>query len=122
MDTTRAIPLMPACTPRLPDCHDPFWPRIGLSTLRQRLALDGRISDARLALAMRCAGIAAAQEFASWRAALRIRGYKRLEDIGGHRHGRALSRCYERFVETAVIRALATTGACVLGAKEERHD
>ena len=122
MDTILATQPVPTYTSRFPDCHDPFWPRVELSSLRQRLALDERVSDARLALAVRYAGIAAAREFANWRVALRGRGVQRLEDLGRHRHGQALSRCYERFVESAVVRTLASTGECRAGAKEEHHD
>ncbi len=89
-----------------PDCHDPFWPRIELRALRERLRLGDDVSEARLVLAVRCAGIAAAQEFARWRAALRARGYKRLEDLAGHTQGRALSVCYRCFIAAAVWRTL----------------
>ncbi|MDZ3992830.1 head completion/stabilization protein [Pseudomonas sp. Teo4] len=93
---------------RFPDGHDPFWPRIELSVLRERLRLGDQVSDVRLALAARCAAVTAASEFARWRAVLRGRGYKRLEDVAGHHHGRALSVCYRRFVEAAVMRTLYT--------------
>lgn len=89
-----------------PDCHDPFWPRIELRALRERLRLGEEVSEARLILAVRCAAIAAAQEFARWRAALRARGYKRLEDLAGHAQGRALSLCYGCFIAAAVLRTL----------------
>ncbi|WP_416194359.1 head completion/stabilization protein [Pseudomonas putida] len=102
-----AVPV--PCAPRFPDCHDPFWPRIELSVLRERLALDAQVSDARLGLAVRCAAIAAAREFATWRAALRGRGYQRLEDLASHRQGRALSLCYSRYLEAAAMKALAHT-------------
>ena len=97
----------PCFTPsRFPDCHDPFWPRIELCELRERLQLDGKVSEARLALAVRCAAIEAADEFASWRSALRRHGFRRLEDVSGHANGRALSVCYHSFVEAAVRRNL----------------
>jgi hypothetical protein len=91
---------------RFPDCHDPFWPRIELNALRERLRLSDDVSEVRLALAARCAAIAAAQEFARWRAALRSRGYKRLEDLAGHTQGRALSACYSCFIAASVLRTL----------------
>lgn len=92
--------------PRYPDCHDPFWPRIELCVLRERLQLDGKVSEARLAVAVRCAAIEAAEEFANWRSALRGHGFRRLEDVCGHASGRALSICYRSFVEAAVRRDL----------------
>ena len=91
---------------RFPDCHDPFWPRIELSVLRAHLQLGEEVSDARLALAVRCAAIDAASEFASWRSALRCRGYRRLEEVAGHASGRALSVCYRYFIAAAVRRDL----------------
>ncbi|MBK5000298.1 head completion/stabilization protein [Pseudomonas sp. S31] len=110
-----------ACMPRFPDCHDPFWPRIDLPVLRKRLALEARVSDAGLGLAVRCAAIEAAKEFATWRTALRGRGYQRLEDIGGHRQGRALSLCYVRYLEAAVMKALASTGQLSVAGKKVGH-
>jgi hypothetical protein len=98
---------------RFPDCHDPFWPRIELNVLRERLRVDEDVSEARLALAVRCAAIDAAREFASWRIALRSRGYRRLEDVAGHASGRALSVCYRYFIAAAVrlnLRAEPATG------------
>ncbi|BBH45373.1 head completion/stabilization protein [Pseudomonas sp. KU43P] len=95
---------------RFPDCHDPFWPRIELSALREQLRLSDDVSEARLALAVRCAAIAAAQEFSRWRAVLRARGCRRLEDLAGHAHGRALSVCYRCFIGAAVLRTLHTGG------------
>ena len=106
---------------RFPDCHDPFWPRIELSVLRERLRLGAAISEARLALAARCAAIAAAEEFARWRSALRARGHKRLEDLAGHDHGRALSACYRRFIEAAVLRTLHTERVCKTLPEEVEH-
>ncbi|WP_110639132.1 head completion/stabilization protein [Pseudomonas sp. CC120222-01a] len=91
---------------RFPDCHDPFWPRIELSVLREHLQLGEAVSEARLALAARCAAIDAAREFASWRSALRRRGYRRLEEVAGHASGRALSVCYRYFIAAAVRRGL----------------
>lgn len=88
------------------DCHDPFWPRFELPRLRARLKVFCTVSEAALEVAGRCAVIAAAQEFASWRVALRARGYKRLEDLGGHAHGRALRVCYLCYVEAAILRNL----------------
>ncbi|MDI9778811.1 head completion/stabilization protein [Pseudomonas putida] len=95
-------PSFNAC--RFPDCHDPFWPRIELSVLRIHLQLGEEVSEARLALAVRCAAIDAAREFASWRSALRRRGYRRLEDVAGHASGKALSVCYRAFIAAAVTR------------------
>lgn len=106
-DLTSPPPAEPCFnTARFPDCHDPFWPRIELGLLRERLQLGDKISDARLVLAVRCAAIDAANEFASWRSALRSRGFRRLEDVSGHASGRALSVCYRTFVEAAVRRNL----------------
>ncbi|MFV3288289.1 head completion/stabilization protein [Pseudomonas sp. NY11955] len=95
--------------PRFADCHDPFWPRVDLGTLRERLQLRRPVSEAALEVAARCAAIDAAREFARWRAVLRERGYKRLEDVAGHDHGRALRVCYIRFVEAAVMHRLGST-------------
>lgn len=106
---------------RFPDSHDPFWPRIELSALRERLRLGAAISEVRLALAARCAAIAAAEEFARWRVALRARGHKRLEDLAGHDHGHALSVCYRRFIEAAVLRALHTERVCEVLPEEVEH-
>lgn len=91
------------------DCHDPFWPRVDLATLRERLNLQRPVSEAALEVAARCAAIDAAREFARWRAVLRERGYKRLEDVAGHDQGRALRVCYIRFVEAAVMHKLGST-------------
>ncbi|MCE1118094.1 MULTISPECIES: head completion/stabilization protein [Pseudomonas] len=96
---------------RFVECHDPFWPRVELSQLRDRLMLTEPVSELALDVAARCACIAAAEEFAQWRAALRRRGYKRLEEVCGHDHGRALRVCYLRFVEAAVMRNLGGVGA-----------
>lgn len=87
-------------------CHDPFWPRIELQALRQRLQLPGHISDTQLELAAWEGVDIAAREFATWRRCLRERGYRRLADVSGHAHGRALSICYLRLVEAATRRAL----------------
>lgn len=96
---------------RFVDCHDPFWPRVELNLLRERLELRQPVSEVALDVAARCACIAAATEFAQWRAALRRRGYKCLEEVSGHDHGRALLVCYIRFVEAAVMRSLFGAGA-----------
>lgn len=96
---------------RFVECHDPFWPRVELSQLRERLKLAQSVSELALDVAARCACIAAAEEFAQWRAALRWRGYKRLEEVSGHDHGRALLVCYIRFVEAAVMRNLSGVSA-----------
>lgn len=98
--------------PRFADCHDPFWPRVDLGRLREHLQLPRSVSDAALEVAARCAAIEAAREFACWRSVLRERGYKRLEDVAGHDHGRALRVCYIRFVEAAVMYSLGST-ACL---------
>ena len=95
-----------AIRPRFPDCHDPFWPRLELAALRERLQLQPGTSQAHFEVAAQCAAIDAAREFARWRAALRERGYKRLEDVSGHDHGRALLVCYTRFVEASILRSL----------------
>ncbi|HDS1819237.1 TPA: head completion/stabilization protein [Pseudomonas putida] len=100
---------------RFPDCHDPFWPRLDLAVLRERLHLRREISEAQLEVAARCAAIDAAREFARWRAALRERGYKRLEEVSGHDHGRALLVCYTRFVEGAVLRSVTRRQALCRG-------
>ncbi|AXM98799.1 head completion/stabilization protein [Pseudomonas plecoglossicida] len=103
-------PVSVTCVLRYPDSHDPFWPRMALPAMRARLTLGPEVSDARLALAVRCAAVTAANEFASWRLALRRRGYKRLGDVAGHACGRALTVCYVRFVEGAVLQSLYTHG------------
>ncbi|MEX5624036.1 head completion/stabilization protein, partial [Pseudomonas syringae] len=72
---------------RYADSHDPFWPRLDLGRLRERLNLPWPVSEAALEVAARCAAIDAAREFACWRAALRELGYKRLEDVAGHDQG-----------------------------------
>ncbi|HEN8801930.1 head completion/stabilization protein [Pseudomonas sp. CM25] len=95
--------------PRFADCHDPFWPKVDLGTLRERLRLQRQVGDAALEVAARCAVIGAAREFAHWRAVLRARGYKRLADVAGHDPGRALGVCYIRFVEAAVMHSLGST-------------
>jgi len=95
--------------PRYADNHDPFWPRVDLGRLRERLNLPWPVSEAALEVAARCAAIDAAHEFACWRAALRARGYKRLEDVAGHDQGRALRVCYIRFVEAAVMYSLGAS-------------
>ncbi|MFF7062340.1 head completion/stabilization protein [Pseudomonas sp. NPDC008258] len=92
--------------PRYADSHDPFWPRVDLGRLRERLSFQRPVSEAALEVAARCAAIDAAREFAHWRAVLRERGYKRLEDVAGHDQGRALRVCYIRFVEAAVMYSL----------------
>ena len=86
---------------------DPFWPRIELATLRARLGLAGTVSDTRLEVAARAAALLAAGEFADWRRVLRARGYRRLSDLARHEHGKALSTCYLRQVETLVLRTLS---------------
>ncbi|WP_459206072.1 head completion/stabilization protein [Pseudomonas sp. MLB6B] len=91
---------------RYADCHDPFWPRVDLATLRERLSLHASVSDAQLYLAACGAAITAAQEFAQWRRALRARGFKRLEDLAGHASGQTLSRCYRQYLEYETQRAL----------------
>jgi len=95
--------------PRFADCHDPFWPRVDIGRLRERLKLQRPVSEAALEVAARCAAIDAAREFARWRTVLRERGYKRLEDVAGHDHGRALRVCYIRFVEAAILYSLGAT-------------
>ncbi|MDH4551493.1 head completion/stabilization protein [Pseudomonas sp. BN607] len=97
--------------PRFADSHDPFWPRVDLGRLRERLQLQESVSEVALEVAARCAAIDAAREFARWRAVLRDQGYKRLEDVAGHDHGRALRVCYIRFVEAAVMYSLRSA-AC----------
>ena len=100
--------------PRIADSHDQFWPRVDLGRLHERLKLQQPVSDAALEVAARCAVIAAASEFARWRAALRERGYQRLEDVAGHDHGRALHVCYTRFVEAAILHTLGSA-PCLAG-------
>ena len=94
--------------PRYADSHDPFWPRVDLGRLRERLSVLRPVSETALEVAARCAAIDAAREFARWRAVLRERGYKRLEDVTGHDQGRALRVCYIRFVEAAVLYSLGS--------------
>lgn len=107
---------------RYADCHDPFWPRVELDRLRERLNLKRPVSEAVLEVAARCAAIDAAREFARWRAVLRERGYKRLEDVAGHDHGRALRVCYIRFVEAAVMRNLGSTAYLPAAHRGAAHD
>lgn len=106
--------------PRFADSHDPFWPRIDLGRLRERLHLQSSISETALQVAARCAAIDAAREFARWRAVLRGRGYKRLEDVARHGHGRALRVCYLRFIEAAVRYHLGAA-ACLPAARRGRN-
>ncbi|MGV8737378.1 MAG: head completion/stabilization protein [Pseudomonas asiatica] len=107
---------------RFADGHDPFWPRVELDRLRERLNLKRPVSEAVLEVAARCAAIDAAREFARWRAVLRERGYKRLEDVAGHDHGRALRVCYIRFVEAAVMRNLGSTAYLPAAHRGAAHD
>ncbi|MGY4526583.1 head completion/stabilization protein [Pseudomonas sp. TE21394] len=106
--------------PRFADNHDPFWPRIALGRLRERLHLHSSVSETALEVAARCAAIDAAREFARWRAVLRRRGYKRLEDVARHDHGRALRVCYLRFIEAAVRYNLGAV-ACLPTARRGRN-
>ena len=87
--------------------HDPFWPRIELGWLRERLGLSLDVSDTRLELAGRVSMEVAAREFANWRRCLRERGYRRLIDVDSHEQGRALSICYLRLVEARTRWSLA---------------
>lgn len=107
--------------PRFADSHDPFWPRVDLGQLRERLNLQQPVSEAALEVAARCAAIEAAREFARWRAVLRERGYKRLEDVNGHDHGRALRVCYLRFVEAAVMYNLDSTAYLPTARRGRKH-
>ena len=104
--------------PRFADSHDPFWPRIDLGRLRERL--QSSVSETALQVAARCAAIDAAREFARWRAVLRRRGYKRLEDVARHDHGRALRVCYLCFIEAAVRYKLGEA-ACLPAAGRGRN-
>ncbi|QXH49754.1 head completion/stabilization protein [Pseudomonas fakonensis] len=103
------------------DSHDPFWPRVELARLRALLARRGSFSEAALDVAARYAVIDAASEFALWRAALRKRGYKRLEDVSGHHHGRALQVCYVKFVEATIMRNVCGMAARVVSAGGASH-
>ncbi|WP_210668390.1 head completion/stabilization protein [Pseudomonas protegens] len=107
--------------PRFADSHDPFWPRVDLGRLRERLQLQAPVSEVALEVAARCAAIDAAREFARWRAVLRERGYKRLEDVDGHDHGRALRVCYIRFVEAAVMYSLRSTACLSVPRRGQSH-
>ncbi|MEG8199824.1 head completion/stabilization protein [Pseudomonas sp. 5FOS] len=107
--------------PRFADCHDPFWPRLDLGRLRERLNLRRPVSEAALEVAARCAAIDAAREFARWRAVLRERGYKRLEDVAGHDQGRALRVCYICFVEAAVLYNLGSTAYLPIARRRAAH-
>ncbi|AUF95855.1 hypothetical protein M2396_001728 [Pseudomonas sp. BIGb0278] len=91
--------------------HDRFWPRIELSSLRQRLAIPAYISDTHLQLAGQQALAIAAGEFASWRRRLRALGYTQLTDLCRHVHGRRLCSCYQRLVEHCTLRALGGRSA-----------
>ncbi|WP_445672054.1 head completion/stabilization protein [Pseudomonas inefficax] len=106
---------------RFADCHDPFWPRVDIGSLRERLKLQWPVSEAALEVAARCAAIAAAREFACWRKVLRARGYKRLEDVAGHDHGRALRVCYIRFVEAAILYSLGATAYLSTSRRRAAH-
>ncbi|MFK3943815.1 head completion/stabilization protein [Pseudomonas monteilii] len=79
-------------------CHDPFWPRVSLNGLRDRLALSPEISEARLEVAAHAAVLKAAAAFAQWRHRLRARGIQRLQDLNRHAAGRRLTHCYLRCV------------------------
>ncbi|MGE7993521.1 head completion/stabilization protein [Pseudomonas sp. NPDC089554] len=108
-------------------CHDPFWPRIDLALLRERLALPEEISETQLALAAQSAVAIAMSEFANWRRALRSRGYQRLSDVSGHAHGLALSVCFLRMVEAGTRRALVShvrevAASDPFGPKGDSHD
>lgn len=107
--------------PRYADTHDPFWPRVDLARLRERLNLQRPVSEAALEVAARCAAIDAAREFALWRAVLRERGYKRLEDVAGHDQGRALRVCYIRFVEVAIMYSLGSTAYLSIKRRGAEH-
>jgi hypothetical protein len=95
---------------------------VELDRLRERLNLKRPVSEAVLEVAARCAAIDAAREFARWRAVLREQGYKRLEDVAGHDHGRALQVCYIRFVEAAVMRNLGSTAYLPAAHRGAAHD
>ncbi|MBF8693109.1 MULTISPECIES: head completion/stabilization protein [Pseudomonas] len=99
-------------TARAGDCHDPFWPRIDLNGLRKRLKLQRTTGDAAIEVAAHCAVIKAAREFANWRVALRSLGYRRLDDVCGHDHGRALRICYLCFVDAAIMLYLGLPYVC----------
>lgn len=107
--------------PRYADSHDPFWPRVDLDRLRERLNVQRPVSEAALEVAARCAAIDAAREFARWRAVLRERGYKRLEDVAGHDQGRALRVCYIRFVEAAVMYSLGSSAYLPTSRRSAAH-
>ncbi|CAM4102263.1 hypothetical protein CCOS865_03197 [Pseudomonas reidholzensis] len=91
--------------------QDQFWPRVELSSLRQRLAIPACISDTRLQLAGQQALAIAAREFAGWRLRLRALGYMQLADLSRHAHGRRLCTCYLRLVEHCTLRALGGDAA-----------
>ncbi|TLP54412.1 MULTISPECIES: head completion/stabilization protein [Pseudomonas] len=97
------------------DSHDPFWPRVDLAGLHAHLVLHCNVSEIALDIAARCAVIDAAREFSVWRAALKARGYNRLEDVSGHAAGRALRVCYVRFVEVAIVRSACGMASRGLG-------
>ncbi|GLO15760.1 hypothetical protein PPUJ20028_43460 [Pseudomonas putida] len=107
--------------PRYADSHDPFWPRVDLDRLRERLNFQRPVSEAALEVAARCAAVDAAREFARWRAVLRERGYKRLEDVAGHDQGRALRVCYIRFVEAAIMYSLGTSAYLPTSRRSAAH-
>ena len=81
---------------------DPFWPRIDLDRLRQRLQVAGDVSDVHLQLMAQASVAVVGQEFAGWRRYLRERGYQTLSALGHHAPARALRRCYLRGIERRV--------------------
>ena len=88
----------PSSAQRWVGCHDPFWPSISLTELRDQLALPPEVSEARLEVAAHAAVSKAAAAFAQWRYRLRDRGIQRLQDLNRHAAGRRLTHCYLRCV------------------------
>lgn len=80
---------------------DPFWPAIDLGVMRERLGLSAEVGHARLEVAVRVAAARVADEFASWRLALRGRGYRTLMDLPGDGSRPSLAQLYWRAVREA---------------------
>ncbi|QBF26181.1 phage head protein [Pseudomonas tructae] len=85
--------------------HDPFWPKVEVKVLRERLRLAPATSDARLRVAAHSAMIQVAREFAQWRWQLRERGYKQLADLR-EGDGGSLNVCYLHAVVEHTRKAL----------------
>ncbi|MGI4840475.1 MAG: head completion/stabilization protein [Janthinobacterium lividum] len=72
-----ASALLPPCRLR----HDPFWPPVHCTQVRQALNLGQTISDQRLAVALHSALIRVERDLAGARCLWRRHGYKALEQV-----------------------------------------